>query len=99
MEPTQLQLVLNVVMITGVTSLGGYCYLLKKENRRLAAQRKAESGVKKAADSGLPTVCVQTAAPSTKPTTVSIKGMGPDVRNFAAGRRSEWVKNLASSIS
>jgi hypothetical protein len=43
MEPTQLQLVLNVVLITGVTSLAGYCYLLKKENRKLALERKAQS--------------------------------------------------------
>ena len=40
MEPTQLQLVLNVITITGVTSLAGYCYLLKKENRKLATERK-----------------------------------------------------------
>ena len=43
MEPTQLQLVLNVVTITGMTSLAGYCYLLKKENRKLASERKADS--------------------------------------------------------
>ena len=42
MEPTQLQLVLNVVTITAVTSLAGYCYLLKKENRRLALERTAQ---------------------------------------------------------
>ena len=40
MEPT-LQLVLNVITITGVTSLAGYCYLLKKDNRKLASERKA----------------------------------------------------------
>ena len=47
MEPSQLQLVLNIVTITGVTSLAGYCYLLKKENRRLATRKevpKAEAG-------------------------------------------------------
>ena len=40
MEPTQLQLVFNVVTITGVTSLAGYCYLLKKENRKLATEAR-----------------------------------------------------------
>jgi hypothetical protein len=40
MEPT-LQLVVNVITITGVTSLAGYCYLLKKDKRKLASQRKA----------------------------------------------------------
>ena len=41
MEPAQLQLVFNVVTITAVASLSGYCYLLKKENRKLAANREA----------------------------------------------------------
>ena len=45
MEPSQLQLVLNVVMITGVTSLGGYCYLLKKENGKLVGQKSAPKTV------------------------------------------------------
>jgi hypothetical protein len=43
MEPSQLQLVLNIVTITGMTSLAGYCYLLRKENRKLANQRKEGS--------------------------------------------------------
>ena len=42
MEPT-LQLVVNVITITGVTSLAGYCYLLKKDKRKLADERKAPS--------------------------------------------------------
>jgi len=41
MELAQLQLALNVVTITAVASLAGYCYLLKKENRQLTAQREA----------------------------------------------------------
>ncbi|HEV8414743.1 MAG TPA: hypothetical protein VGQ49_14200 [Bryobacteraceae bacterium] len=41
MEPSQIQLILNVVTITGMTSLAGYCYLLRKENRKLASQLPA----------------------------------------------------------
>lgn len=41
MEPSQLQLVFNVVTITGLTSLASFCYLLKKENRRLAALQES----------------------------------------------------------
>ena len=96
MEPTQLQLVLNVVTITGVTSLAGYCYLLKKENKRLAATRKADTV---STETTPAVVHLQRTAPAAKPVPVPIHGMGPDVRNFAAGRRSEWVKNLTSSIS
>jgi len=43
MEPT-LQLVVNIITITGVTSLVGYCYLLKKDRRKLAGERKEPSG-------------------------------------------------------
>ena len=42
MEPT-FQLVLNVVTITCVTTITGYCYLLKKEKRKLASEHKASS--------------------------------------------------------
>jgi len=97
MEPTQLQLVLNVVTITGVTSLAGYCYLLKKENKRLADTRKTDTV---STDTAPAVVHRQSTAPAAaKPDPLPIHGMGPDVRNFAAGRRSEWVKNLTSSIS
>jgi hypothetical protein len=81
MEPTQLQLVLNVVTITGVTSLAGYCYLLKKENRRLVAHRSDPQ-------SDAPEVEVAQAATA----------VDQDIRTFAAGRRTRWVKGLASSI-
>jgi len=100
MEPTQLQLVLNVVTITVVTSLAGYCYLLKKENRRLAAARKADSRGEVRSTGAAPAVVhLQRTTPAAKPVTVPIQGMGQDIRNFAAGRRSGWVKSLASSIS
>ena len=86
MEPTQLQLVLNVVTITGMTTLGGYCYLLKKENRRLAAERKAD-----ARQAPKPEVVQAPAKP------VAI--VEQDIRRFAANRRSGWVDHLASSLS
>jgi hypothetical protein len=43
MEPGQLQLIFNVVTITGVTSVAGYCYLLKKEKRKLAIERSTQN--------------------------------------------------------
>ncbi len=89
MEPTQLQLVLNVVTITGVTSLAGYCYLLKKENRRLAAQREAAK-----AEVVQAVVHVQSKLPSAKP----VNAVELDIRTLASARRTRWVKGLASSI-
>ena len=96
MEPTQLQLALNVVTITGVTSLAGYCYLLKKENRRLANERQADSqGEARNTEVVQTVVDRQTAVPSAKPvTTVDL-----DIRTFASARRKRWVNGLASSIS
>jgi hypothetical protein len=82
MEPTQLQLVLNVVTITGVTSLAGYCYLLKKENRKLASERRTDSP----GETRKPEVpVVKPAAPAEL-----------DIRSFASARRTRWVKNLSS---
>lgn len=88
MEPTQLQLLLNVVTITGVTSLAGYCYLLKKENRKLAAAGKADSREARG------TEAVPTGISEKAVTTVE-----QDIRTFASARRTRWVKGLASSIS
>jgi hypothetical protein len=75
-------------MITGVTSLAGYCYLLKKENRKLASERTVQS-----TEVVQTVVNVPRVSSSTQAETVP-----EDIRNFAAGRRSRWVKNLASSI-
>ena len=85
MEPTQLQLVLNVVTITGVTSLAGYCYLLKKENRKLTTATDSHSDAPKA----------ETVRQVVQP----VKTVDVDIRTFASARRTRWVKGLASSIS
>jgi hypothetical protein len=99
MEPTQLQLVLNVVTITGVTSLAGYCYLLKKENRRLATYKADSQGDAPKAEAvqpvAQPVVPLQAAMAGAKP----VKTVDVDIRTFASARRNRWVKGLASSIS
>ena len=95
MEPTQLQLALNVVMITGVTSLAGYCYLLKKENRKLATHGADTHSEVAKAEVAHAILNLPTAAPSAKP----VKAVDVDIRTFASARRSRWVKGLASSIS
>ena len=91
MEPTQLQLVLNVVTITGVTSLAGYCYLLKKENRRLATQTRKEAP----RATVVPVVYLESTLPAAKPAAA----VELDIRTFASARRNRWVKGLASSGS
>ena len=91
MEPTQLQLVLNVVTITGMTSLAGYCYLLKKENRRLATRTRREAPKAEV---------VQTVVhlPSTAAAAKPAAAVELDIRTLASARRARWVKNLASSV-
>jgi hypothetical protein len=91
MEPTQLQLVLNVVTITGVTSLAGYCYLLKKENRKLATQKEAPKAEVAQAVVHLPS--------EVKPATIPIKGLDQDIRTFASARRKTWVEVVTPSMS
>jgi hypothetical protein len=101
MEPTQLQLALNVVTITGITSLAGYCYLLKKENQRLAthkADSHSNAPQTQAVQPAVPAQAVvhpQAPVPSAKP----VKPVDVDIRTFASARRNRWVTGLASSIS
>ena len=82
METAQLQLIFNVVAITGVTSLASFCYLLRKDNRKLAAERKAGSN--------------QVARPVLVERPAVIHA-DPDIRNFAAHRRAQWVSGMASA--
>lgn len=94
MEQAQLQLVFNVVAITGVTSLASFCYLLKKENRKLATGRQREVrqeyqeatvGVAPASVPGrpgrLPVESTATVAPQ-------------DIRRLAADQRARWVEGM-----
>ena len=41
LDSTTLQLVFNVVMITGVTSLAAICYLLAQDKKKLTLNRRA----------------------------------------------------------
>lgn len=94
MEPTQLQLVLNVITITGVTSLAGYCYLLKKENRKLASERRIDSMAQMHKADGVEAVVhLQSSTPARKP----LAAAEQDIRTFASARRTRWVKNLSSN--
>jgi len=82
METAQLQLIVNVVAITGVSSLASFCYILRKENRKLASERKTESNE-----------VVRSAVVE------DITLADPDIRNFAAYRRTQWVSGMAAARS
>ena len=96
MEPTQLQLVLNVVTITGITSLAGYCYLLKKENRRLANRAQKEAPKAEVVQT---VVHLSSASAPAAPAAKPAPAVELDIRTLASARRARWVKNLAASAS
>jgi hypothetical protein len=86
MEPTQLQLVFNVVAITGVTSLASFCYLLKKENRKLASRLGGENRQEELRHQ------VEVAE-------APVASTEKDIRAFAADQRARWVDGMRLSAT
>ena len=84
LDQRTLQLMFNVVMITGVTSLAIICHLLREDNKRLAL--KARFGEQQDYTStrlAREPECVP-AAPE--------PFAHQDIRQFVAGRSQEWSK-------
>jgi len=86
MELSQLQLIFNVVAITGASSLASFCYQLRKENRKLASRLSSEV---QREESGKQAETTQTAAISTE----------QDIRTFAADQRARWVDGMRLSAT
>jgi hypothetical protein len=86
METAQLQLIFNVVAITGVSSLASFCYLLRKENRKLANSLTGET---KQEESRNQAEVAQAAVTSTE----------KDIRTFAADQRARWVDGMRLSAT
>ena len=83
-QPT-LQLIFNVVTITGVTSVALICYLRKRDNQKLAAElnlRKTRDRL----DSDI--VTVQTAPAASIPAQSAVH---QDIRDFVARRAQNWT--------
>lgn len=92
MEPAQLQLVFNVIAITGVSSLASFWYLHKRDQLKLASQgNKTEVPPSLEIEkSGIfPEQCERPAA---------VAAPIEDIRNFAAHRRTVWVKGITSAM-
>jgi hypothetical protein len=99
MEIAQLQLVFNVVAITGATSLASFCYQLRKENRKLASKLPGEI---KQEDSGNPVVAAQAAYPASQQTSLTASTTTPadkDIRTFVAAQRTKWVDGMRLSAT
>jgi hypothetical protein len=91
MESAQLQLVLNVIAITGVSSLASFSYL-RRRDRKLAVERRA-AGPAAAMERSTPNPAPQDTAPVTS-TTAPIE---LDIRDFVANRRTKWVSGVAAA--
>jgi hypothetical protein len=101
MEPTQLQLVFNVIGITGMSSLASFCYLLRKENRKLTAELKPEpkQTIQDRSVTAMQSAVTGTSRACGSLPPVAVHITKQDVRDFAADRRAGWVKSLTSAIS
>ena len=99
METAQLQLVLNVVAITGVSSLASYCYLLRKENRKLAAGFQRE--IKQEEPSNQEEVAQASNPPSQRTSLAAsaVTSTERDIRTFAADQRARWVDGMRLSAT
>jgi len=86
METAQIQLIFNVVAITGASSLASFCYQLRKENRKLASRLSGET---KPEESGKRVQLAQAAVTSTE----------KDIRTFAADQRARWVDGMRLSAT
>lgn len=105
MEPVQLQLVFNVVAITGVSSLASFCYLLRKENRKLATRLQSETKQEEpdnivaveAAIIGGPKA--DTPSQHTSLAASAVTSTEKDIRTFAADQRGKWVDGMRLSAT
>jgi hypothetical protein len=72
-----LQLLFNVVLITGALSLAAFCYLLRRANQQLSYELEQRHAAQP--PSAAPT------APPAQPSTQQ------DIREFVAHRSQEWA--------
>jgi hypothetical protein len=86
MEIAQLQLIFNVIAITGATSLASFCYQLRKENRKLASRLAGET---RREASGNRVEVAEAAVKSTE----------KDIRTFVADKRARWVDGMRMSAT
>jgi hypothetical protein len=85
MEPSQVQLILNVIGITAVTSLTTMGILHRRENCLNVQRHKQDES--------------QTSPQSASGATRHTPAQEQDVRKLAEAKRGEWVQALSSAIS
>lgn len=102
LDPTKLQLIFNVTMITGVTTLALVCRLLKRDNQKLAVellsrQTPALRGVSSASvpDPSAPKQkALERKAVRIAPRAVPVAQQ--DIREFVAQRVHGWTVSSAT---
>ncbi|HSR06866.1 MAG TPA: hypothetical protein VLM42_06935 [Bryobacteraceae bacterium] len=85
LDQRTLQLVLNVVLVTGVTSLAIICHLLRQDNKKLALQARFREQQERyiSARQGHESECMPA---------LNVPVAHQDIRQFVARRSQEWNK-------
>jgi hypothetical protein len=85
MDISHLQLIFNVIAITGITSLAWCCYILKRENQALLAAKLTSSPERRSADSTPDQGAAIRKEPNSPPVPET------DIRQFVTQRAQGWT--------
>jgi hypothetical protein len=92
LDSTTLQLVFNVVMITGVTSLAAICHLLAQDKKKLTLNRRAgEQRARYVSNQRANEVASEVQGQEAERTpAVNVPVRHQDIRQFVAHRSQAW---------
>lgn len=90
MQPDQptLTLIVNVILVTGITSLALICHFLKRDKENLTAELTQQREEHKRSASRSVT------EPSTAPE-APVRGEQQDIRGYVAKRKQDWITPLS----
>lgn len=85
LDQNTLQLVFNVVLITGVTSLAVMCHLLRQDNKKLTLKARFREQQERY-------ISTRLGRESESAPALAEPSAQPDIRQFVARRSQEWNK-------
>ena len=99
LDQSALQLVCNVVVITGVTSLAVICYLLRQDNKKLTLKlriRERQRYISTPRTNGVAPEVLGHESECTPALKVPVGHQ--DIRQFVARRSQEWNDRTAAKV-